>query len=82
MIGILQILSMFYARIQDQTLDICIKAFSHWNEETKKDQYCDAAATFEKMMSAEERLNSELSMKIDGVLLDCLMYSDTELTKV
>lgn len=33
-------------------------------------------------MAVEERISSELSLKFDQVILDTLMYSDVELTKV
>jgi hypothetical protein len=81
MIGMLEILLMFYNRIQDKTLDVAIKAFAYWNIEVKNDQVCDPLAVFERLMVEEERISSELSITFDNVLLDTLMYSDVEVTK-
>lgn len=63
-------------------LDVAIKAFSFWSEEAKADQYCDPLSTYEKMMAEEKAISPELSSKLDHVLLDTIMYSDMELTKV
>ena len=72
---------MFYDRIQDKTMDLAIKAFSIWCKEIKNNQKCDAVDIYNRMLSSEERISADLSSQFDNVILDVMMYSDTDITQ-
>eukprot|EP01031_Cornospumella_fuschlensis_P034622 gene34622-41926_t len=80
-VNVLKVLSMFYDRILDKKLDLCVKAFSTWCDEVKKKKISDPVAMLNRMLASEESITSELPAKFETVLLDVVMYSDTNLTQ-
>ncbi len=57
-----------------------MQAFDNWCTALKNKQHCNAVDIFQRALSSEERISSELSKRFDAVLLDLLMYSDTNIT--
>lgn len=79
-VTILQILNMFYDRIQDKNLDIAIKAFSTWTKEKKVKKDVNPVDIFHNLMATEENIPTNLLRQFDTVLLDMIMHHDNQLT--
>ena len=62
-------------------LDLCVRAFSTWCDEVKRKKISDPTIILNRMLASEESITSELSTKFETVLLDVVMYSDTNLTQ-
>lgn len=79
-VTILQVLNMFYDRIQDKNLDIAIKAFSLWTKEKKTKKDANPVEILHSLMQTEENIPTDLLQQFDTVLLDMIMYHNEELT--
>eukprot|EP01033_Poteriospumella_lacustris_P003231 gene3231-2378_t len=79
-VTILQVLNMFYDRIQDKNLDIAIKAFSLWTKEKKTKKDANPVEILHALMQTEENIPTDLLQQFDTVLLDMIMYHNEELT--
>lgn len=86
-VTILQVLNMFYDRIQDKSLDIAIKAFSVWTRGRNKlvslkqnDKGASPIEIYKQIVAVEENIPVDLLARFDVVLLDMIMYQDEKLT--